>query len=225
MITTIWYPPAVWPPNEIIVTETLPQLLPDTFHLGIAVGPAHSFDVPSQRLPITDHADQNVHLHLGHWAQLATFKRQGTFLSHLPPTLSSQPLTKVEAQFGPSIQLTGFWLDTPDLHPGSTFSILLEWVAIPSPPTDYTVFIHLLAPDGTLVAQDDAYPNWLTPQPTSQWPTHRPLFDRHTLNLPPDLSPATYTIQIGLYDAQTLERLSLPDGSNTFQLTQIRVVD
>jgi hypothetical protein len=119
--------------------------------------------------------------------------------------------------------LTSFWLDEANLCPGSDFSILLQWMAEQPPQADYTVFIHLLAPDGNLVAQSDAFPTWLMPQPASQWPSNQAILDHHTLILPNDLPPGTYTLQIGLYSAQTLERLPRPDGNDTFQLTKIEI--
>jgi hypothetical protein len=218
MIATIWYPPSAWQPNEIIVTETLPQLLPDSFHLGIAVGTADSLTSPQHRAPIVKYSDPAI-LYPGHWAQLASFERKGPFLLSQPPRLTHHPLTTTEVQFGPAIHLTGFWLDA--LQPGSALPVLLEWRAKQSPQTDYTVFLHLIAPDGTLVAQHDAYPTWLTPQPTSQWPLNRPILDRHLLTLPSDLPPGKYRLQIGIYNAQTMERLTCPDGSDTFTLAQI----
>jgi hypothetical protein len=132
-------------------------------------------------------------------------------------------LAPVDAQFGPAIHLTGFWLDSTNPYPGTTLPILLEWRAGQPLPADYTVFIHLLAPDGTLVAQHDAYPTWLTPQPTSRWPAKQSVIDQHTLDLPTTLAPDTYTLEVGLYNTQTMERLSLPDGHNAFFLTQLAI--
>jgi hypothetical protein len=96
-------------------------------------------------------------------------------------------------------------------------------VADQPPQTDLTVFVHLLAADGQRVAQSDAYPTWLTPQPTSQWSPHQPVLDSHLLNLPPDLPPGVYTLQVGLYNVQTLERLRLPDNNDAFTLGQVRI--
>jgi uncharacterized membrane protein len=223
MIATVWYPPAAWQPGETIVTETLPQLLPDTFHLGLAVGPEGSFSDSRQRFPIASHLDPTIRLQAGHWVQLATFQRQGPFLICVPATPSLQPLTPVEVNFDSGIRLTGFWLNKNVLYPGETLPILLQWMADQTPKTDFTVFIHLLAPDGRRVAQSDAYPTWLTPQPTSQWPLHQSVLDSHRLDLPADLPPGVYTLQLGLYNAQTLERLRLADGSDTFILTQIQI--
>ncbi len=222
MIATVWYPPAAWRPGETVVTETLPQLLPDTFHLGLAVGPDNSFADPARRFPISSHPDQ-VSLYPGYWTQLATFRRQGPYLIHQAATPSLHPLSATDTRFGPAIHLTGFWFDDRLIRAGDTLPVLLQWTATQPPRTDFTVFIHLLAPDGRLVAQSDAYPTWLTPAPTSQWPLHRPMLDSHFLSLPDHLPPATYTLQLGLYNAQTLARLTLPDGSDSFRLGQVEV--
>lgn len=218
MIAALWYPPAAWQPGEIVVTETLPQLLPDIFHLGLAVGPENSFADPDQRFPITAASTEMQRFDSGRWVQLATFQRFGLTLTRHPATLPLDSLTAIEASFGPAIRLTGFHLTQANFHPGTTLTVLLQWTADQPPQANYTVFLHLLSTDGRLVTQNDAYPTWLTPQPTSQWPLHQPLLDSHRLNLPADLPPGEYTLQVGLYDGRTLLRLS-----DAFILGQIRV--
>jgi hypothetical protein len=109
------------------------------------------------------------------------------------------------------------------LEPGAVLPVLLQWTATRPPQADFTIFLHLLAPDGQRVAQSDAVPTWLTPMPTSQWLLDQPLLDRHLLTLPDNLTPATYELQLGLYHAQSLERLTLPDGRDVFPLGQIQV--
>ncbi len=223
MIAPLWYPPAAWQPGETIITETLPQLLPDAFHLGLAVGPPKSWADPSQRFPVTGHPAGALPFPAGRWVQLASFQRKGPLLQHLPATLTFTPLTPVDLSFGPGLRLTGYWLDPANLRPDGSLSILLQWNADAPLPTDLTVFVHLLGPDGQRVAQSDAYPTWLTPQPTSQWPPNRPILDSHSLSLPPHLPPGAYTLQIGLYNLHTSERLHLPDGSDVFTLGQIQI--
>ncbi|MCB0172725.1 MAG: DUF2079 domain-containing protein [Anaerolineae bacterium] len=220
MITTVWYPPSAWPANQVITTETLPQLLPDSFHLGIAAGPDPSFSDPRLRYPIAIRSDAGVRLHPGNWAQLASFTRQGPFLTHLPPESSLTPLFPIQAQFGSAIHLTGYRLMA---HRETGLQVLLKWVTTEPLPTNFTVFIHLLASDGTLVSQSDAFPRWLTPQPTSQWLPQQSLLDSHLLSLPADLPPDTYTLQLGWYDAETLERLPMPDGSSALELDHVRL--
>jgi len=223
MIATVWYPPSAWRTDEIIVTETLPQRLPDIFHLGVAVGPENSFGDPSQRLPVTMQPDSQTILYPGNWAQLASFKRQGTFLSPLPPLPAFHPLTPTDVQFGPAIHLTGYWFETNPIDPGDTLPLLLQWRAGQQPNADYTVFVHLLAPDGALITQSDASPTRLTPAPTSQWPLEQPILDNHHLILPDKLPAGTYTLQVGLYHPQTLERLLIPDKNSFLTLGEIEV--
>ncbi len=221
MIAAVWYPPSAWRLGETVVTATLPQLLPDTFHLGLAVGPESSFANPDQRWPVTGPAEQTIQLHPGNWVQLASFKQQGPFLTRLPAVPTLQPLTPVEVQFGPAIWLTGYWFQPEPVRPGDALPVLLQWTAGQPPAADYTVFVHLLAPDGRLVAQSDAAPTWLTPAPTSQWPLNEPQLDSHMLNLPGNLPVGIYTLQVGLYDPHTLERLAQPDGSDVFVLGEV----
>lgn len=224
MIATVWYPPSAWSDQEVIVTETLPQLLPATFHLGLAAGPEQSFYDPGQRYPVQTGPADKAQLYPGHWVQLASFKRQGPWLVHLPPMPTFKDLKPLQAQFGPFIQLTGFWLDSDSAYrAGTELPLLLRWQAVQSPPTDFTVFIHLLAPDGSLAAQRDARPTWLVPQLTSQWPLERPLLDSHQLHLPDDLPPGAYTLTLGLYHVQTLERLPLADGRDALSVGSVRI--
>jgi hypothetical protein len=224
MIATVWYPPSAWQPGETIVTETLPQLLPDTFHLGLAVGPEDSFSDPSRRWPIIDHkANPAVRLYPGKWAQLGSFNRQGPYLNRFPAISTFNPLTPTDVQFGPAIRLTGYWFESDPGQAGETLPVLLQWTASQPLQADFTVFVHLVAPDGSLVAQSDASPAWLTTTPTSQWIVSQPVLDSHSLALPEELPAGTYSLQIGLYHPQTLERLARPDGSDTFFLGEIEV--
>lgn len=224
MIASLWYPPAAWQPrSEIIVTETLPQLLPDMFHLGLAVGPEGSLTEPALRYPVTNKVPQTVLLQPGRWVQLASFQRRGPLLNHLPVTPTLQPLTPVDVQFGPDIHLTGLWFEQQAVRRGDTVPLLLRWSATASPLTDYTVFVHLLAPDGSLAAQNDAFPTWLTTRPTSGWPVGQPVLDSHYVELPVDLEPGPYLLQLGLYETPTLERLPRANGEDSFVVGQIMV--
>ena len=223
MIAAVWYPPSAWRPGETVVTTTLPQLLPNTFHLGLAVGPESSFANPDQRWPVTGQPDQTIRLYPGRWVQLASFKQQGPFLTRLPAVPTLQPLTPVEVQFGPAIWLTGYWFQPESVRPGGELPVLLQWTAGKPPAADYTVFIHLLAPGGRLVAQSDATPTWLTPAPTSAWPLHQPILDSHIISLPEHLQPGRYELQVGFYQPQTLERLTQSNGSSTFLLGEVEI--
>ncbi len=223
MIAAVWYPPAHWQPDEVIITQTLPQLLPAGFHLGLAVGPGEaSFGNAAARWPVTAAAN-GVPVQSGHWAQLASFERRGPLLARLSPRPTLLPLTPTQAQFGPAITLTGYWLPADALRPGANLPLVLRWATSQPLPADYTVFVHLLGPTTERAAQNDAVPIWLTAQPTTQWPVGRPILDRHNLNLPATLPPGQYRLQLGLYNAQTMERLPLTAGGDALTLTRITV--
>ncbi len=84
--------------------------------------------------------------------------------------------------------------------------LTLIWQANSETPTSYRVFVHLIAPDGTILAQSDGEPaNWS--RPTTSWLPGEIISDEHTLTLPADLPEGTQ-LRIGLYDPATQQRLS-----------------
>jgi len=76
----------------------------------------------------------------------------------------------------------------------------------------YHVFLHLLGPDGRIVAQSDGIPaNWTRPT-TGRLPGEY-IVDPRVLTLPPDAMPGTHTLQTGLYLPGD-GRLITPDVGN-----------
>lgn len=76
---------------------------------------------------------------------------------------------------------------------------------------NYQSFLHVLAPDGFLVARSDH----LNPGdfPTRRWPTDKYVRDVHTFTLSPDLPPGDYTVHTGLWVQTEGWRLPLLDAS------------
>ncbi|HXF62615.1 MAG TPA: hypothetical protein VNK95_13420, partial [Caldilineaceae bacterium] len=104
--------------------------------------------------------------------------------------------TPLAADFGP-VRLEGAVL--PPARAGAAAPIDLYWTVAASPP-DLVAFVHLLGPDGAVIAQ------WDEPLGTSYRPPSRllpGLLMRHTLWLPlPDtLAPGEYPVVAGLYPA------------------------
>lgn len=131
-----------------------------------------------------------------------------------------QVMMPLGTHFGPAITLEGYtWqADSEALH------VTLRWSADDYLDTDYTVFVHLVAPDGDqALAQGDAPPlegRW----PTSLWLPGMSLDDPHTIPLPPDLPPGTYHLLVGLYDPATGQRLPLPDGRTALRLSPLSIL-
>jgi hypothetical protein len=91
---------------------------------------------------------------------------------------------------------------------------------------NYTGFAHLMAPDGTLIAQDDHQPRggFL---PTSIWREGLVLPDRYTIVVPHDAQPGTYSLVAGMYNLESGVRLPVrQEGQNvrdSVVLAQVRV--
>jgi hypothetical protein len=224
MVAPLWYPPAQWQPGETIVTETLPWNLGPRFNVGLAAlqggleegDSATAFGDPIRRLPVT-YAGPGVTLFHGDtWAQVGAFARSGRYLDPVPGDLSLEPLG---ATFAEGIQLVRSQVTDPQSpipnpqpttsNPQPDITVVLEWQPGAPITRDYTVFVHLVAPDGAIVAQSDARPTWVVPWPTDHWRPGQLVLDGHQLVLPSDVSPGLYQVKVGLYYWETLERLPL----------------
>jgi uncharacterized membrane protein len=210
MVAPLWYPPAQWRPGETLVTETLPWDLGPRFNLGLAVlhsagsDPVAAFADPGRRLPITASGPGVIQFHGGTWAQIGAFARAGRYLA---PVSGDPTLSPLDVTFAEGIRLTKSQI--PNLK--SQISIVLQWHPTLPVSRDYTIFVHLVAPDGTVVAQSDARPAWVVPWPTDRWSPGQLVLDGHRVPLPPDLPPGHYQVRAGLYYWETLERLPVLD--------------
>ena len=105
----------------------------------------------------------------------------------------------------PGLDLVGFDLDRADgaYKPGGIIYLQLWWRATGQSVKDWTVFTHLLGParpDGNRVwAGSDAQPGQGSVR-TTTWAPGDLILDEYQLQLPPDVPPGEYEIEIGLYD-------------------------
>jgi len=122
------------------------------------------------------------------------------------------------ARFNGLGTLEGF--ETPiQLKAGETLPVTLFWRAAGGTQTGYKVFVQLLDAGGQLVAGSDQVPGeWR--RPTSGWIAGEYIIDAHVLNLPADLEPGTYTLIVGLYDPDTMQRLRSNSGSDAVTLNR-----
>jgi hypothetical protein len=98
--------------------------------------------------------------------------------------------------------------------------VVLAWQADMPIAHDYTVFVHCVAPDGSIVAQSDARPHWGADWPTGRWAPGEQVLDGHRLALPASAPSGPCQVRVGLYDwpkspgtGQTLERLPVLDAA------------
>lgn len=88
-------------------------------------------------------------------------------------------------------------LIAPRVSAGATLHVDLWWTVTRTPPLDYSVGVYLmpLAEDRVL-AQHDGPPG---EKLTSQWAADAPVFDRHSLRLPAQLTAGVYRLMVGVY--------------------------
>jgi len=134
------------------------------------------------------------------------------------------PLTASGAQFTNGPRLVGYAFEPSEAAPGDVIYLTLQWSTDAALTTDYTVFTHLLWPDGQLLAGSDSQPVSGT-RPTTTWAPGELILDRYALLIPPDTPPGAYAVQIGLYDLLTSARLTLaqPGAPDHLILGTIRV--
>ncbi len=108
---------------------------------------------------------------------------------------------RLSANFGGQLQLVGYTFET------STSRLSLVWQAAPRAWADYTVFVHVVDAAGNRLAGNDAQPS----VPTSQWARGEVVIDERVVPIPDDVPPGDYGVVVGIYRADTGERLPLLD--------------
>ncbi len=109
---------------------------------------------------------------------------------------------------GDFAQFIGHDLNTLEFAPGKKIVLILYWRPTDSapPPYDYSIFVHLLDPDGNCVAGWDGQP--LQGQyPTRFWRPGESLLDYWVFFLPEGTPPGPVALRVGIYDPISLERL------------------
>lgn len=89
-----------------------------------------------------------------------------------------------------------------------TLTLTLTWQAVESVMGDYTVFIHILTPDGTKVAQHDTRPCG-GECPTQSWQPGEIIADHYQLALPTSAPSGPYYLAVGLYLLDSGERAAV----------------
>jgi hypothetical protein len=114
---------------------------------------------------------------------------------------------------GNGAHLRGFDLNSTHIAPGDTLPLTLYWQA--SGPTDlsYTVFVHLVGPDGLLYGQADQIPGGGS-APTTSWAPDQVIIDKIRLPVGPNTAGGAYSIAFGMYDAISGARTPIVDDSD-----------
>jgi len=114
-----------------------------------------------------------------------------------PLTLTVSGGTRIEigANFANWVMLDAVDLPQRTFRPGETIVATLEWRSLQRVDQPLVIFIHLIAPNGQLIAQRDAPPN----PPIPAWQPGQIVRDPLALPIPGGAPPGTYQLRAGLY--------------------------
>jgi 4-amino-4-deoxy-L-arabinose transferase-like glycosyltransferase len=115
-----------------------------------------------------------------------------------PPPLAHP----ISAAFGSAIRLHGFEQAAAPRR-GQPLRLGLVWEVRAAPAADYTLFAHLLGPNGQRIAQVDL------PMPSRGWRVGRFQTSELPLSIPAEAPAGVYRLAIGLYDPLSGQRLPL----------------
>jgi hypothetical protein len=190
----------MWDPGEVVVDRYHPRLpldtSPGTYKLKLRVGEESTLDLGKVTVQDTDRQFE------------------------IPPI--AHPLTTM---LGHRVELLGYSVSSESVTPGETLVLTLTWRALTQMTADYTVFTHLLAPDGSMAGQQDRQPVG-GDYPTSLWAPGEVVTDVYNIAVDATAGPGEYRLEVGMYLVTSGARLSV-EGSddNAVSLRKITVTE
>lgn len=194
-------PPAGRPANYIFLLENRPQPL---LMQQIPQMEPHRTGFDRFGRPVFQ-----VYQWEGAW-QWPTAPRQGpvawswevTFPEDDP--LGARNTIGLPVNFGSVMEFTGHYRSADSPAAGETLEMVLYWRLMAKPERPYTIFAHLLNAGGQVVAGYDA-----NHYPTAFWQEGggEALLSYFPLDIPSDVPPGVYQVEIGVYHQPTGERL------------------
>lgn len=137
-------------------------------------------------------------------------------------------VTRVSAILDDEIELVGFKLHDETVTAQERFQLSLYWRSLRPAEANYTVFVHAVGPDGVMRGQWDSLPVQGN-SATSGWLPGEIIEDSHLVPLQKHTPAWKYDIFVGMYNAETGQRLSAyslhsPISDNRIWLEQVQVV-
>jgi mannosyltransferase len=131
------------------------------------------------------------------------------------------------AETGDEITLVGYSLLDDRLlgdrlAAGDIAPLTLFWQADRTPAQRYKVFLHVLDGGNNIVGQRDAEPGGGA-KLTTLWTPGEVVADNHGLPIHPATPPGEYRVEVGLYNPDTGQRLTTPDGEGQVWLEPLAV--
>ena len=93
-----------------------------------------------------------------------------------------------------------------EVKPGDSLHLTLYWQALAPMEVSYTVFTHLLDGNNVIWGQHDSVPGGGS-LPTTGWVVDQIIEDQYLITVQPNAPAGEFTIEVGMYDAATGQRL------------------
>jgi len=150
------------------------------------------------------------------WGSRATDVWFGRFhlLGYVASTPSDQaPSVHLHDVFGGVLGLQGYDLSTRDLAPGGGLTLALDFETEAPVGKDYKVFVHLVDANGQIITQSDR-PLSHAGRASSKWSVGETDREGYDLLAPADAACGDFTLEAGLYDPATGQRLEITSGAD-----------
>ena len=125
---------------------------------------------------------------------------------------------------GGRVELVGYDISRDTIEPGETLNLTLTWKTLQEMTTDYTVFTHLLAPDGSMTGQLDRQPVEGR-YPTTLWAEGEVITDAYAIPVRDTAQPGEHRLEVGMYLPENGLRLSVDDTPDNAINLQVITID
>jgi len=177
--------------------------------VGSAVFPLVAGTLRSRHVIVTPQNPGDYTLHVGLVGETARCGWLASLTGDCPlAAIEVVPAQEGLANFADLVLLLDAEVGRTDVRPGGTVPVALWWRALRAMDEDYTVFVHLVGPDGRLHGQVDMWPVQGS-HPTSRWTVGEKLSDPYEVRLDPDAPPGHYRVEVGWYLLATMQRLQI----------------
>jgi hypothetical protein len=193
------------PPRDDFVRSELAQVTAGRSHVWLLTfpgAPGATRDLIARDLQARAHRAQLV-INQGVQAVHYELRPGATFTF-------SGPAVRETYRLGDNIRLLGYDLPQPDVAAGESLTLRLYWQADGPIQDSYTVFTHLIGPDGRMYGQQDSLPQG-GGRPTGTWSAGETIVDEYDIEVAASAPPGEYRLAVGMYTLADMRRLPVTD--------------
>ncbi len=201
-----WFHPTTeWLPGEVIVLEFEIPVSADAPPGGYTIEIGMYDRETNERLPVFDEAGNCVPGDRILLSKKPAVRWEGNFAM---PANIQHPMqgNLADGRSSSRVSFLGYDLLENKIKPGDALQLTLYWQAQSRMSTNYKVFTHLIDEDKHIWGQQDSVPGQGR-YPTTGWLEGEVIVDEYEIPVEPNAPPGEYILEIGMYDALTLQRL------------------